>query len=231
MKLESATSLTFCRNAKTSAENARSSRLWSRATGTSSLLPHRTILKWLDWASNFVGEKRSGSFAGTSCRILNCAVSVVIGCRSSLSVLRRYINDMKRAKTLQKNILTTLRDKAYVRHGITGAAPLPACRVQKFARYARTMRRIFSQFDDAQHAARSVEDWKKGKAYAIAKDKNGEETKVPIPLLPPGSGEPTLAGFVNMIYKTRKTHANIIDIAFTAVVDDNSKKKTKTTKK
>ena len=138
---------------------------------------------------------------------------------------------MKRAKTLQKNILTALCDKEYVRHGITRAAPLPACRVRKFARYARTMRRIFSQFDDAQHAARSVEDWKKGKAYAIAKDKNGEEKKVSIPLLPSGSGEPTLADFVNMIYKTRKTHANIIDIAFTAVVDDNSKKKTKTTKK
>lgn len=121
---------------------------------------------------------------------------------------RRYINDLE-GKHLQRNILIALSDRPYNMHGATDGevcpAPLPVHRVRMFARRARTYRMLFDRFPNREAADAFVRSWKEGKAIAI---RAGEEDII----LDSADKDDGFADMIEKMYKTVKTHCNIIDV-------------------
>ena len=84
-------------------------------------------------------------------------------------------------------------------------APLPVHRVRVFARRARTYRMLFDRFPNREAADAFVRSWKEGKAIAI---RAGEEDII----LDSADKDDGFADMVEKMYKTVKTHCNIIDV-------------------
>ena len=127
---------------------------------------------------------------------------------------RREVNDLQ-SKHLKRNVLISLGDKQFKfkGKGKLMAAPLPVSRVRKFARRARTYRRLFELFPNREAAKDALEAWKEGKGVAVT-DKHGKKIKI--------EAAKSNASFPDMLikmYKTVKTHANIIDVDFKVCVD------------
>jgi hypothetical protein len=122
---------------------------------------------------------------------------------------RRQINDMN-STNLEKNVMIALGDQEFKMHGSGDvcAAPLPVARVRKFARRARTFRRLFNRFPSHDEAKGALDKWKKGQKVEIegvAIGAAGEDDSFP--------------DMINKMYTTVKTHRNIIDLDWRFCVD------------
>ena len=127
---------------------------------------------------------------------------------------RREVNDLQ-SKHLRRNVLISLGDQQFKfkGKGKLMAPPLPVSRVRKFARRARTFRRLFEQFPNREAAKDALEAWKEGKGVEIT-DKQGKKIKIEA-----AKSNASFPDMLNKMYKTVKTHANIIDVDFKVCVD------------
>jgi hypothetical protein len=119
---------------------------------------------------------------------------------------RRHVNDLE-GKNLERNILIALGDRPYRMHGQADgewcAAPLPVQRVRKFARRARTYRMLFAKFPNKMAATAFLDQWKQGHQVGIV----GGDISIPKADKNDGFTE-----MISKMYKTVKTHCNIIDV-------------------
>ena len=123
---------------------------------------------------------------------------------------RRYVNDLV-STNLEKNVLIALGSRAYPMFG-TGAecpAPLPVERVRKFARRARTYRMLFAEFPTPESAEKVLAAWKSNTQCVTLKDAHGTAVD-----LGDAKSQANYYDMINKMYKTVKTHCNMIDVDF-----------------
>ena len=95
-------------------------------------------------------------------------------------------------------------------HGVGNvcAAPLPVARVRKFARRARTFRRLFDKFPSHEEAKKALTAWKEGQTVKIDDLAIGAADE-----------HDSFPDMINKMYSTVKTHRNIIDLDWRVCVD------------
>jgi hypothetical protein len=118
---------------------------------------------------------------------------------------RRQANDLK-PENLTTNVLTSLGDQPFLRRGKQCDAPLPLCRVRKFARRARLYCELFHAYPSKHHADKALEDWSAGKKLSM-RDSEGKVHE----LGPPKKDKACYYKMIERMYTLVKTHCNIID--------------------
>ena len=89
------------------------------------------------------------------------------------------------------------------------AAPLPVERVRKFARRARTYRMMFAAFPTPESAEKVLTAWKSKTQCVTLKDAHGTAVD-----LGDAKSQANYYDMINKMYKTVKTHCNMIDVDF-----------------
>ena len=108
-------------------------------------------------------------------------------------------------------MLIALGSRAYPMFG-TGAecpAPLPVERVRKFARRARIYRMLFAEFPTPESAEKVLAAWKSNTQCVTLKDAHGTAVD-----LGDAKSQANYYDMINKMYKTVKTHSNMIDVDF-----------------
>ena len=120
---------------------------------------------------------------------------------------RRHINDLN-GKHLRNNVLAAMGDQTFT--GTDKRAhdpPLPLSRVRRFARRARTNRRVLELVPSKEAADWLIAAWKEGKLVV-----NGQAMDA-------AKASRDMQKFLDAIYKVVKTHRNCMDTQ-SAVCDD-----------
>ena len=120
------------------------------------------------------------------------------------------------ARNLERNVQYATGSVEYPRHGRNSEMckpPLSVERARKFARKARTYRKLFDLFPTPDEAHRILRKWQKAKKMVVTKRDARSDGGGKVDELIAGMNE-TVYTMIAKMYKLHKTHCNLIDMEF-----------------